>query len=930
MSGKASWLFIVAPVLLSFQQPDQVINPKPFLQEYQKANTLYSDNNANDSVYSTSLRLFEHLIRRLEQTNAFPGSDTLLFQSYLKKGVLLESLHKDYRGSVFFYRRAISISRNNSNIREQASFTALGYLGACYYNLNNFDSSIYFLEQAQAMIRRTPHLADKEFVFNTLGVLYYDNGNYLQSKNYFSQALDIIASKIPFDTASTVSIETNMATALYHMDQFDDAITLYKKILRFGIYTDFVYLNMGRAMAALGRYEEALNCYNKVNAGSIPGIYNEIASVQISLNQFELARKNLKKFHDKNLAKSQNRLDLGVNLVYLSELDRHTGNFAEALNYLQQAICIFSGHFNDLDKKKNPVTFTGTLTYDWLFRALSKKAACLDSLYQTEKKLDDLYMARDAHHSILSLLSYVEKSYATDDAKIFIKKKTSEAYHNAFNVCLRIYAATGDVHLLEDAFLVSEKNKASIISASLNERKISLPGHEQWSEEERNIKYNIARLNVRIQQSTDSKSQEELQKEIGNYEIRLQELEKTMEENDQYHRLKYADDPPAIVELQRRLNPDQGLLSFYAAPGTLYLFIITKNSFDYLKIDSLTILEKNIHSWLEAIHSTEKGRKFSSGKLGESISLKLLKPVMEKIGVKNEWIIIPDGILSFLPFESLPWRNSWLIESKAISYLYSTRFLPNESTVFSSVRQSPVLAFAPFATDPGRDTILNRLVYSGEEIRNLQGQIYLDKDATKEEFLKQINHFPIVHLATHARSDLNNTGDSWVAFYPNNSGEAQNKLYLEELYGLNMENTKLMIISACETGQGEFVSNEGVISIARAFTYAGCSSVVNSLWKADDKATAEILKQFHYYLKKGLSKSRALQQAKLDYIHGNSLRRSPEYWSHLILIGNTAPVSAASRTWMIAMAGVGMLLAGLLLMTLKREKKVDAFMDSGS
>jgi CHAT domain-containing protein len=240
------------------------------------------------------------------------------------------------------------------------------------------------------------------------------------------------------------------------------------------------------------------------------------------------------------------------------------------------------------------------------------------------------------------------------------------------------------------------------------------------------------------------------------------------------------------------------------------------------------------------------------------------------------------------------------------------------------------LAFAPFAADGGTDSMLSRLAYSGEEIKGLQGRVLLNQQATKEEFLKDINHFPIVHLATHARSDLISVDDSWVAFFPKNSADTQNKLYLEELYGLNMENTKLMIISACESGQGELVSNEGVISIARAFAYAGCSSVVNSLWKADDKSTAEILKQFHYYLKKGYSKSRALQQAKLDYIHGNSLRRSPEYWSHLVLIGNIDPVAAAGKTWMIAMAGGGMLLAGLLLMTLKREKKVDAFMDKGS
>jgi CHAT domain-containing protein len=115
-------------------------------------------------------------------------------------------------------------------------------------------------------------------------------------------------------------------------------------------------------------------------------------------------------------------------------------------------------------------------------------------------------------------------------------------------------------------------------------------------------------------------------------------------------------------------------------------------------------------------------------------------------------------------------------------------------------------------------------------------------------------------------------------------------LFLEEFYAMNMDGVRLMIISACETGGGELVNDEGVISLSRACMYAGCSSTVNSLWKADDKATSAILKEFHLYLQKGYSKSKALQQAKLDYIHTNTLHKSPDYWSHLVLIGDTAPV----------------------------------------
>jgi hypothetical protein len=139
-----------------------------------------------------------------------------------------------------------------------------------------------------------------------------------------------------------------------------------------------------------------------------------------------------------------------------------------------------------------------------------------------------------------------------------------------------------------------------------------------------------------------------------------------------------------------------------------------------------------------------------------------------------------------------------------------------------------------------------------------------------------------------------------------------------------MNATKLMIISACETGKGEWVNNEGVISLARAFTYAGCSSVVNSLWKADDQATAAILKKFHFYLQQGLTKSRALQKAKLDYLQTNTIYKNPGYWSGLVLIGDTAPLYKKRQPlgWAALITGS---LSVLCFVWIKKKKKSRRF-----
>jgi hypothetical protein len=114
------------------------------------------------------------------------------------------------------------------------------------------------------------------------------------------------------------------------------------------------------------------------------------------------------------------------------------------------------------------------------------------------------------------------------------------------------------------------------------------------------------------------------------------------------------------------------------------------------------------------------------------------------------------------------------------------------------------------------------------------------------------------------------------------------------------------------------------MSFARAFLYAGCPSTINTLWKADDKPTSEILKTFYLYLGKGYSKDKALQKAKLDFIRNNPIDRNPAYWSHLILTGSRASLFKQKQPlfwWAVFVIPC----ATILLTTVWRRKKSRRF-----
>ena len=99
----------------------------------------------------------------------------------------------------------------------------------------------------------------------------------------------------------------------------------------------------------------------------------------------------------------------------------------------------------------------------------------------------------------------------------------------------------------------------------------------------------------------------------------------------------------------------------------------------------------------------------------------------------------------------------------------------------------------------------------------------------------------------------------------NDSIEDNNRLYVRELYNMEL-NADMAVLSACETGLGELKRGEGIIGLARAFTYAGAKSTINSLWSVDDAKTKKIMELFYTNIKDGMAKDEALHKAKLTYL----------------------------------------------------------------
>jgi CHAT domain-containing protein len=164
-------------------------------------------------------------------------------------------------------------------------------------------------------------------------------------------------------------------------------------------------------------------------------------------------------------------------------------------------------------------------------------------------------------------------------------------------------------------------------------------------------------------------------------------------------------------------------------------------------------------------------------------------------------------------------------------------------------------------------------------------QIFTYENATEQNFKSVASNAKILHFAAHTVIDDNNPMYSRLILRSDPHGMEDGYLNTYEIHNIRL-NTELVVLSGCNTGIGKLVNSEGMLSLARGFKYAGCASMVVSLWPIDDRATSDIMNDFYRHLTSRIDISKSLHQAKLEYIEMAAPETAaPFYWAGLINLG---------------------------------------------
>jgi len=893
---------------------------------YHKAGQLSSQENytAKTEVQETAmnrqaLTSFKELLPAIEKA----GDDSLAFHCYYRIGVL-EHYFDSLEAAKLAYSKAIGLKTKLPSLPDSFLFKLHLFVGGILYNSNQFDSALFNYKKAEQIAGEyTRALDGATRLYNTLGAMYYETGNFRQAKNYFEKAIELLDPKEPSYKDLLVNYKINLAATLTRLEEFEAANAMYQSILPFAINTNDILHNIGTVNFKINNSLKAIGYFKQVvytNNRNVR-LLNDIGQAYTSLNQFDTA----KYYYQQAIAENQKwngrqkNVQAGLTLRWLGDEMVHENKLQQAIDYYQQSLQQFINTFNESDIYQNPSQFSGVFSYINLFNTLTAKADALALLYHRQKEIKLLEASLATYRSAFSLADYVERTYDSDEARLFLNKIKYTAHSKPIDVSLLLYDLTQKRNYLEEAYFFDQRNKASILSLNVQEndtRNINGKNSELFRQEA-SLKSAITRLSLKAAPVTDSLQLKNINASVRDYEIELGKVQEKINSDPAYREKQFTEHIPAVHEIQKELDNTTGLLSYHLSDKELLVLLITGNQFEYRLSPIGPDFFEKVDSFKMALHNTAAEQRYNGAAVSSALYKILIKPVGTLLPHIERLIIIPDDELNYLPFEALEDENSnYLVEKFSIQYQYSTALLGKDD---HTKKGKGILAFAPFASKGYKDSNgaeLSPLPASKEEVSQLKGNIFIDTAAVKNNFLQNADHYGIIHLATHASVNNEMPLRSFIAFYPGNDDY---KLYAQEIYNMHLDSTELIILSACETGAGQLVKGEGLMSLSRAFAYAGCSNIITSLWKAEDKTTSFIMQRLHYYLDQSYNKDKALQQAKLDLLHSNEIDprfKTPNYWAHLLFIGNYEQKHNSSNWWWIAIA---IIIGAIMYMLAKRK-----------
>ena len=792
--------------------------------------------------------------------------------------------------------------RNAKQMPDSLWFKLHSSLGTMYKNLHLRDSALYHYGQADAVLARSPAVEGQipDYVsshYGNQGIWYQKMGNYNRYIAYLNQARAVAlrhsrTNELPYIDADLafsydfLGKKKEALEAIKHANENYPKKDFYKANYLMGL--GWLYQKNGRFTNALFQYNQALkiledNTDNSRIASEKAELYRLLSEVHRKQGNFEKSKKYL----ELGLAiiPKQNGLK-GTRVAQLYTEEARW--YADQKKYLLASESYQKATNALIDGK--PVAANSAINTDKvingnvLLSILVEKAAILTQQYRLSKDSTVLLTAAQTYCAAAQLKTNLHLSYEAEETKLLFTEEQQDLFPEAIAVVYEAYALRRSLQWQEALFRLFEQSAAGSLHDALRLRELHLHNlPDTLVAQEQSLQREITQLRLAPQSSKNEA------KRTRNRFLWHQLVATFERDYPAYYQLKYQ--PLALTSkaFRQHLDPRTAYVAYRQAGNFLYVLVVTNNEAEILRQPIDATLWQQAKEQLRRSLYQNPGFGNYDGVASATLAYRyLIEPLKPWLVGRSRLIVQRDWDLQWLPFEVLESGkkiHDYVVRKYALSYAYSAQMWVSQNLVPAVSPVLPTLVVAPFARFGAENQVaLAHLATSEAEARRIGGELWLGTAATKARFMVADLRRNIIHLATHAQTDDTDPAQSFVAFYP----EGDYRLRTEEIYQLPLQHTRLVVLSACETGDGRAARGEGVLSLARAFVYAGCPSVLTTLWGAQDKCTSFLSLRLHQHLQNGLPIDEALQQAREDFFASPLFLKfnHPHYWANLVLLGN--------------------------------------------
>ena len=807
----------------------------------------------------------------------------------------------------------------------------LEQIGRCYFALSDFAEATQHYQQALQLWRQQNSLADQANNLIMLSYIEQGKGDWLNAISYLTQAQALVNEKT--DPELMGQIASGLGAVFNDNGMPETALPQYQRALHYYRSTEntrddnrmimaigYTYLLLRDTHSSLTNLEQALAGFDPSGLDAAE-CHEYIAQVQSSTGEFAGALHHLEPtlaiYERANNPRQAARVRALMGQVYQQQ-----GKMARAR--------------------------TSYLDSLQIFRRISDRvseAAVSFALGRLELLSGNYDAAEEYLKRSIEDTENIRSTSSGRDLTTAISASVHERYAAYIDCLMRKHELKSSEALNARAFQASELLRARSLAEFLRDTQMkpSVGLNPRLVEQEQRLRRSIrAKIDERITllaKSSNTEELNELETSLTQLNEQYQRLaEKIRQIDPSYY---YAFNSPttySLEEIQRGVIEDDQtvLLEYLVGPEASYVWLVTRNDikvYDLPKEKLITEAVRRVYDLLSNAPeaNTESRLKSATGELSHMV----LGPLAGQLNASRV-IVVADGALNYIPFQLLPApsgkreplvANYEIINSPSASILGQLRqqkqqrrpntkvlaafgdpVFPSNYAQFKNSTAGEMLASVGPETanpwqrtwrdievgaDPLDPSVIQPLIYSKFELKNLSDVAGPDSfvargfDASRQVLENtDLSKYAILHFATHGL--LNPKSPELSGFFlsmVDAAGRPQNGfITMQDVYSLHAP-VDLVVLSACRTGLGKDVRGEGLIGLTRGFMHAGASSVVASLWKVDDEATAELMKHFYAnMLQKGMRPAAALRAAQ-NTLRQKSEWQSPHFWASFTLQG---------------------------------------------